>query len=185
MITVMHTSHAWMAGFCVAALATATVAAASQGAESWNFVNLGMRLHAANDTFSDKKVYGDNDLSYKLGYEYHESVAFWQLAANWTPEATGAADIDWAMAPELNLLFKDGWVRAGVGALIDYVARNDSDGGSDWTSVYWQFLAGVGIPLGNAFTLDGYVYYPFSKWNRLNEFDFAEIEYGINLGYKF
>src|ERR1035437_3253967 len=153
MMRVMHTSHAWLAGFCVVALATSTVAAANDAA-SWNVVNLGMRLHAANDTFvGDKKVYGDKDLSYKLGYEYHESSAFWQLAANWTPEATGAADTDWAMAPEMNLLFKDGWFRAGPGILIDYVSR--SDGSSDWTSVYWQLLAGVGIPLGNTFTLDG------------------------------
>lgn len=182
MISVMHTSHAWLSGFCVVALATATLAE-DQDIESWNFVNLGMRLHAANDTFGDKKVYGDNDFSYKLGYEYHESVAFWQLAVNWTPEATGASDTDWAMAPELNLLFKDGLFRAGAGILIDYVAR--SDGNSDWTSVYWQFLAGIGIPLGDAFTLDGYVYYPFSNWEHLNEFNVADLEYGINLGYKF
>ena len=184
MISVMHTSHAWLAGFCAAALATGTAAAANQDPESWNFVNLGMRLHTANATFSgDKLVYGDKDLSYKLGYEFHEASAFWQLAANWTPKATGAADIDWAMAPEMNLLFKDGWVRAGAGVLTDYVSR--SAGGSDWTGVYWQFLAGLGIPLGSALTLDGYVYYPFSNWNNLNKFDISELEYGINLGYKF
>lgn len=32
----------------------------------------------------------------------HEASAFWQIAANWTPNATGAANIDWAMAPEIN-----------------------------------------------------------------------------------
>lgn len=168
----------------MAVLATAAAAASRQEPESWNFVNLGARLRAENITFvGDNRVYGGNDLSYKVGYEYHESVAFWQLAANWTPEATGAADIDWAMAPEMNLLFKDGWVRAGAGVLIDYASRSVAD--SDWTSVYWQFLAGLGIPLGENFTLDGYVYYPFSNWNHLNEFDFAAIEYGVNLGFKF
>ena len=87
------------------------------------------------------------------------------------------------MAPEMNLLFKDGWFRAGPGILIDYVSR--SDGSSDWTSVYWQLLAGVGIPLGNTFTLDGYVYYPFSNWEHLNKFAFSALGYGVNLGCKF
>ncbi|MFZ4396548.1 MAG: hypothetical protein ACOYOU_13075 [Kiritimatiellia bacterium] len=166
------------------ALAVAAVNAANKNDESWNVINAGVRMHAANDTFDgDKKVYGEENLSYKLGYEFHESSAFWQLVANWTPEATGSADIDWAMAPEMNLVFKEGWMRAGTGMLIDYVSR--TDGNSEWTGLYWQFLAGLGIPLGDTITLDGYAYYPFSDWNRLNEFDFTAIEYGVNLGFKF
>ena len=183
MLKLMSTFHIRLAGCCLAALAAVTVAAADSKSESWSIVNLGMRMHAENDTFGSAPVYGRDDLSYKVGYEYHEASAFWQLAANWTPRATGSPDTDWAAAPELNLLFKEGWFRAGAGALIDYVSR--SDGNSDWTSVYWQFLAGVGIPLGDAFTLDGYVYYPFSSWEHLNEFDVSSLEYGVNLGYKF
>ncbi len=183
MMQVMNTSNGWLAGICAALFASVTLAANTDG-ESWNIVNLGMRMHSENETFvGDKQAFGDHDLAYKIGYEYHEASAFWQLAANWTPSATGAADTDWAVTPEMNLLFKDGWVRAGAGVLIDYLARGD--GGSDWTSVYWQFLAGVGIPLGSSITLDGYVYYPFADWTHLNQFDVSALEYGINLGYKF
>lgn len=128
------------------------------------------------------------DMSYLLGYEYHEGDAFWQLLVGFAPDISEGKDgrgsgIDSVITPQLNLLFKDRNWLGGVGALASYIKTEDRDV-SDWTDIYWQLMLGFQIPLP-AFHVEFMAYYPFEKWKTLRNFDARDIEYGLLLKFKF
>ncbi len=143
----------------------------------------GARAHQTRSEFPEY-IPEKNDVSYLIAYEYHEDPAFWQLAAGFTPNPGNSNTVDYLITPEINLLFKDRMVRGGVGILKPY-ARGKDGMESKWQDLYWQFLLGVSIPLPGRLTIDLYGFYPFESWNRLDNFEFEDIEYGGYLGFRF
>ncbi len=134
----------------------------------------GARYHVEHSVFTELP-FDSGDLSYTLGWEYHDQNGFWQLLVGYAPEIGGTNGVDYVVTPQLNLLLEDrGW-QAGVGALSSYVVTEDE---SDWTSIYWQFLLGFTLQLP-AFSIDIMSYYPFESWGKLSDFDAGDIEFGV------
>ena len=145
-------------------------------------ITAGVRRHAEHSVFTDLP-FSQGDLSYALGYELHEKNALWQLAADYAPDVTGTNNVQAVFTPQLNLMFKDRFWRAGVGLLESYIDRKD--GGEDgWTNPYWQFILGVNIPI-QKFSLGAAAYYPFAHWGDLDQIDVRDLDYGVSLSYTF
>jgi len=127
-------------------------------------LSLGARYHD-----EVKSVYGlpfeSGDLSWLLAYEYHEKIAFWQLGVGYAPESNTDRDAK-VITPQINLIFKDGIYRLGTGALQSYV---DMDGNTDWTSLYWQVIAGIDVPLGLNASIGIYGCYVFHRWDEITD----------------
>ena len=151
-------------------------------AQDRNAVTGGVRWHAEHSVFSDLP-FGKGDLSYALGYEYHEGMALWQICADYAPDLSGTNKANYAITPQLNLLFKDKIWRAGLGVLDTYVSSKD-DAHNGWTSIYWQFIAGIDVPI-KKFSLGASVFYPFAHWGELDRFDYRDLDYGVSLSYHF
>ena len=151
--------------------------AAPRSAKS-SAIGAGIRVHPAHKEFG--LVPYDDDLSYRVCYEYHEAIALWQLALNYLPNAS-ALPIDEVLTPELNLLFKDGIWRGGIGVLSSYVKVL---GESEWTDVYFQFLLGIEFPVG-PLHLQVQAIYPFEDFDALGDFTFDDMEYGALLSWPF
>lgn len=151
-------------------------------AESQHRLGLGARYHVAH-SFVPEFPYDDGDLTYQAVYEYHEDVALWQLVVGYTPDAGRSNGVDYVIAPQINLLLKDGIWRGGLGIGWDYIRTELPDAG-DWSDLYYQFILGCSLPLGSL-NLDVSAFYPFAKWDDLSEFEFADIEFGLGLTYSF
>lgn len=147
----------------------------------------GGRYHMRHSEYLELP-FDDGDLSYLLGYEYHEGSAFWQLLVGYAPDISEGDDgrgigIKSVTTPQINLLFEDRNWLGGVGALASYIETEDDvdlERESDWTDVYWQLMLGFQIPLP-AFNIEVMAYYPFEKWKTLRDFEFGDIEYGVLL----
>lgn len=156
------------------------------GARGENRFDLGGRYHQDHSVFGELP-YGDGDLSYAVGYEYGEEMGAWQLALDWAPHVTGTSsngvvrDVDSTITPQVNLLLRDKLFELGVGGLISYLSGDDSD----WTDVYWQFIAGLRIPLSGGLDLALNAYYPFDEWGHIKEFEAGDIDYGLWLSFRF
>jgi hypothetical protein len=160
---------------CLSALVLATAAvAASQG------VGAGARYHVSHSAFAELP-YDDGDLSYSLMYMYGNDVAEWQVVADWAPSVSGLEGVDSAFSPQLNLVFKDGIVRAGGGVLSTYLDGDDSD----WLDPYWQFLLGLAVPVRQGMGIEAYAFYTFEDGGDLDQFDVGDIEGGAWLTYRF
>lgn len=109
----------------------------------------------------------EGDLSYKLFYEYHEGIGFWQLGLGYTP-SPGNDAIDDVLTPEINLILEDGVCQLGLGAMMSHV---NGEVESDWTDVYWQIIAGIEIPLGSRFGLELHGHYLFEQWGDIGDSD--------------
>jgi hypothetical protein len=149
-------------------------------------MTVGVRRQVDHSAFTELP-YGDGDLSYLLAYEYHEQAAFWQLGASYTPDVSGTnatgGEVDSVITPQLNLVFKDSYWRAGIGVLDGY-EQAASGGTNDWTGVYWQFILGAEVPV-RKFSVGVQAFYTFHKWRSLSDFDARDIEYGGSLTYHF
>lgn len=113
-----------------------------------------------------------HDLSYRLMYEYHEGVGYWQMGASWTPSPDDER-FEYVVTPEFNLILKDRIYRLGTGIMKSRVKTDDE---SFWTVMYWQVIAGIGIPLGDRFELGIFGHYVFKNWRHVTETDEAAIE---------
>lgn len=162
------------------AIAVAAIAAypAQAGPHHWG---VGGRYHTDHSTF-EELPFGSDDAGYGLVYEYHDVAAFWQIAVTYAPEVTGTNGVDSVITPQLNLILKDSWLRAGAGVLGSYMRWDE--GGSDWTDLYWQLLLGIGIPVFS-FNLNVNACYTFDRWSHLDAFDRDDIEYGAWLTLEF
>jgi hypothetical protein len=108
-----------------------------------HFIDLGARWHSESSAREDLP-FGDNDISYVLGYEYHENAAYWQLGLGIAPDVT-AQDVDlpgttnavtgkpetfkddtvdMVLTPQINLIFEDGAFFGGVGGFWSYIMRD-------------------------------------------------------------
>jgi len=144
-------------------------------------VGAGVRQQVDHSVFEDLP-FDDGDLTYTLGYEYHDGAGYWQLLLGYTPEVGDGDVVDYVITPQLNLIFQDRIFLAGTGVMGSYVESKEE--GGDWTSVYWQLMLGFEIPLGPV-KLEMMAYYPFEGFSDLDEFDFSDIEYGGSLKYYF
>lgn len=177
------------AGLVVAAILSAPASAQTSNTGSLGF---GLRHHTSHSIYTDYP-FKEGDLSYGIAYEYNDAAGYWQLAvdyaANTASSKTNAAD--YVVTPQLNLVIRDSFWRIGVGILGNYIeyedhsvdtseADDDPDNDLDngWTDVYYQFLAGLSIPLGGM-TLDALAAYPFEDWDELEEFDGNDIEIAL------
>lgn len=125
--------------------------------------------------------FADGDISAVAAYEYHEEAAFWQIAVDYAPAPRGSNAVDYVVTPQVNLLFKDRMYHGGVGALVSYVGKNESE----WSDIYWQFVFGVGFKMSRRLEAAVDVYYPFESWSKLDEFKFEDLEFGACLKYSF
>ena len=159
-------------------------------AQAEHLLDLGARYHAAHRQF-DKLPFGNGDISYLLAYSYAESLALWQLGVDFAPDVSGemalagdrvVGDIDYAVTPQLNLIIKDNYFRGGMGVRTSYVEAEDD---SEWLDPYWQFLLGLNFPLMDRFSLDASTSYVFEHWEKLDGFDFRDLEYQLTLNVKF
>lgn len=123
----------------------------------------------------------EGDLSYKLIYEYHEGIGFWQLGLGYVPSPENKA-VDQVLTPEINLVLKDGIYHLGVGALMSYVEDASE---TDWTGVYWQILAGIEIPLGSRFGLGLHGHYIFEDWDSIKDSDKGGFGYSALVSFSF
>ena len=148
-------------------------------------VGVGLRSHAelSDDPAFNKVLYDDQAVSYGVAYEYQDGPSYWQLALDYCSGDFAGADaaVDYTVTPQLNLMAADSFWRGGIGVMSTYKSR---DVESDWTSIYWQFIAGVSIPLGRV-EIDILAFYPFSGWDRLGKFDTSDIDYGGWLKFSF
>ncbi len=164
-----------------AALLAMVLIPVARAANETSALGVGGRYHSQHSAFAELP-FDDGDLSYGLAYEYHEEKGLWQIAVEYCPEPGGVSVkdgvtnlVDYVVTPQLSLILKDNIWRGGVGAMASYIEQTDS-GEAEWTSVYWQFLLGIGVPLG-MFDLDVMASYPFEDWDTLSDFDADEMEY--------
>jgi hypothetical protein len=153
--------------------------AALAAQEASSELGVGARLQEEHVGFPELPFY-NGDFSFGVDYEYHEEIAYWQLAGMYTPTLGGTNNADYAITPQLNLIFKDRCWRGGVGALITYVG-GDNDG---WTDVYWQALLGIGFPIGKA-SVEFQVCHVFPSWEEIVDFSFGELEYALWVNFRF
>ena len=143
-------------------------------------VSAGGRYHARHTTF-EELPFDKGDISYTVGYEYHDQAGCWQLLVGYTPEVADGLAVDSVITPQLNLLIKDrAWI-AGTGILGSYI---ETELESDWTDVYWQVMLGFELPLP-VFKLEILAYYPFESWSEFDEFDTDDLEYGLSMKFMF
>jgi hypothetical protein len=143
-------------------------------------VSIGARNHVLHSEYAEYP-FMDDDLSYTIGYEYHDRAGYWQLLVGYTPEVGDGTAIESIITPQLNLLIQDRAWLAGVGILGSYVETPER---TDWTDVYWQVMLGFEIPLP-IFKLELLAYYPFESWRTFSDFDSDDIEYGGSLKFSF
>jgi len=129
--------------------------------------------------------FGDSDLGYLMAYEFHEGNAFWQFGLGYTPSASATsqvAEVEYVITPQLHLVYQDGSLMMGVGALKHYISDTN---GKHWTSIYWELMLGLQLPISTSVSIQGLACYQFRDWGNLGDFDTSEIEFGVNLSCKF
>ena len=143
-------------------------------ANAQSAAGLGLRSHVAHTEF-EEYPFDDGDLSYIVGYEYHDQAGYWQLLVGYTPDVGDGTVVESIITPQLNLLIQDrAWI-AGAGILGSYV---ETELETDWTDIYWQVMLGFEIPLP-IFRLEIIAYYPFESWSTFGDFDSDDIEFGL------
>ena len=140
---------------------------------------LGLRYHQAADSVAHRAL-SDEDLSWVLAYEYHEEIAFWQIALGYASGSNTDADAR-VLTPEVNLIFKDGIYRLGLGALINRVSASNSQ----WTDLHWQVILGVSIPVASRISVDLYGHYLFHKWDEISKTSDNAAEASLLLAFQF
>ncbi len=166
---------------CVVSILTAIMVPSALAAKQ--AISAGARYHARHSEFTELP-YNKGDMSYQIGYEYHEGGGFWQLLLGYTPSIRDGSDgrgseFESVLTPQLNLLFEDRNWLAGAGVLASYIRTvDDSEIENDWTSIYWQVMLGLRLPLP-VLNIEIMAYYPFEKWSTFRDFSGKDIEYGI------
>jgi len=151
-----------------------------QLAEAQSGASVGIRRHSLHSSF-EELPFEDGDLTYTVGYEYHDQAGYWQLQVGYTPEVGDGIAVNSVITPELNLMIQDrAWV-AGVGVLGSYI---ETELESDWMDVYWQVMFGLTLPLPIC-KIEILAYYPFESWSSFSDFDTDDIEYGASLKFMF
>jgi hypothetical protein len=156
-------------------LAPVAAPAASRGTQAaTGSAAVGTRYHVDHTVF-EAYPYG-GDFAYGAAYEWHEDAGYWQAAMDFAPRVQGTNNLRSVWTPQLNLIFNDGVWRGGGGVLNSYLT--DKANQTRWTGFYWQFMAGLSLPI-QRFSVDVMTYYVFANTKALKEFGFNDMEFGL------
>ncbi|MEI6807207.1 MAG: hypothetical protein WCN95_00655 [bacterium] len=136
--------------------------------------------------------FGDGDVSYLLAYEYHEAKAYWQFGVSFTPNTTMTSvvlnaqsivpNIESIVTPQIRLVFEENLLLLGIGVLKHYVQGKEVN---HWSDLYWELEAGLHVPFSSTLELRGVAYYSFREWGDVGDFDASQLEFGLEVAYKF
>lgn len=152
-----------------------------------NMLSIGGRYHVKQSAFDDLP-FGDGDISYFTAYNYLWYASIWQFGLDVGPDIKGKMpgstnNVDFALTPQFNLLFRDRYFRGGAGIRTTYLRGDDGQG--KWLSPYWQMQLGLCFPVYKNFSLEGGVYYVLKQWSNITEFRLNDLEYGLLINYAF
>ena len=165
---------ALLAGFAVVASGES-----ASGTSAWT---LGARYHS-EVAVPTEVHYAKGDLSYLLGYRYTENKVSWHLAAEYAPNVGVSNNVDYAITPQLNLLFADRMFLFGAGALMSYVHDPALD--DKWSSLYFHLMAGLEFQLSQRWSLAVLAEFPFKKSKDFKELDLKHVDVLGMLSYRF
>jgi len=137
-------------------------------------LGIGGQYHNQHSAF-DELPFVDEDITYGLAYFTGNRERTMMIAATYGADIGGTNEVDYTITPQLNLLLRDDAWRAGTGVLSTYTKLENGD--DDWLDIYFQFILGFSVPVGD-FSLDLHGIYQFEGWDRLDEFEFSDIQYG-------
>jgi hypothetical protein len=143
----------------------------------------GAKWHINHSEFLDLP-YDDGDFSYSLFYQAHDKNGYLEALVEYAPTVNGDPAAEYVITPQANFVLTDRYWRAGFGALSSYIKYEDEEVGEDWTDVYWQFMLGLGMPVGRV-QVDAMAHYVFEKFDALGDFDFGDIEYSAAIKFAF
>ena len=156
-------------------------------AAAGNAISMGVRTHVEHETFTGLP-YGKDDIALTLMYEYHEPNSLLQFGVEVTPDLSGTigepaegevdpdlGELEMAVSPVANVIFKDGMFRGGLGVRVDWISGED---GNDWSDIYWQFLLGLHFGAAGRLGVDLYSVYAFEEWSELSDFEGRDLEFG-------
>lgn len=174
----------------VAALAFAfyaTAGSSEETTETSNLLSIGGRYHARQSSFDDLP-FGNGDISYLLAYNYLWRASIWQAGIDVGPDVSGkmpetGQNVDVALTPQFNLIFRDSYFRGGAGIRTSYLRGGDGEG--KWLSPYWQLQLGLCFPIYGPISIDLGVYYVLEQWQKIGDFRFNDLEYGALINYAF
>lgn len=169
-----HSIPVYQALLFSVAICTAWPAAA---ASNTGTLGLSVRQHTDHSVFL-VLPHGEDDISYGLCYDLHDSGGFWRLGVDYLDSPSGTNGVDSVITPHLSLVFEDDFWRGGAGLLYSFVEV--SDGESDSIDFYWQLLLGISIPLGT-WNLEVYAYYVFEDWDVIDQIDSGDLDFGAVL----
>jgi len=162
-----------------AALILAAVPCREATASSSSIVTVGSRYHVDHSVFAELPFTGN--FSAVAGYEWHEEAGYWQVALDYVPSVVGTnSTLEGVYTPQLNLIFNDGIWRGGAGVMNTHFKEGSNPG--RWTGFYWQFIAGINLPL-KQYDFDLLVFYVFEDAKSLRHFDLNDLEFGLFLNF--
>lgn len=179
----MKNSRIGIMTLVIATLIASSTAQAAKKSRSGSASRIGVggEYHREHSAFPELPFL-DDDLTYGLSYFNGAGDYVLMLATTYGHNVGGTNGVDYTISPEVNLLFTDrGW-RGGTGILSTFIKPEEGD--SDWLKLYYQFLLGYSFPV-KQFTADIHAIYPFKNIDRLDEFEFSDIQFGAWLSRHF
>lgn len=155
--------------------------------EENNLLTVGGRYHEKQSEFDDLPL-GNGDISYLMAYSYLWQASIWQFGLDVAPDVSGkmpetGKNVNFALTPQFNLLFRDRYFRGGAGILTSYLRGEDGEG--KWLGPYWQLQLGLSFPIYKTFSIDIATYYVMENWSKFTAFRFNDLEYGLLINYAF
>jgi hypothetical protein len=172
-----------MTKIVVSALAAAALAMSAFPVQAANNVGLGggVRYNVALQSLKNDDFKFDEDyLSYVLSLKY-QFLPF--LAVEATGDYyPGSGDVDYTFRPAASVILGD-FINAGVGITKPYLKPQEGDG--EWGDVYYQFQAGLQIPISDALWINADAYYFVQKFADIEDFDIDYLTFGARLHFRF
>lgn len=128
------------------------------------------------------RPYSKDDMSYGLYFDVFDGIGGWRVGASYASDLTGVGDAKSVITPELTLLGKEGIWDSGFSVMIDYV---DTEEGTEWGDIYYQFQLGLIIPLGGRLELGASMFFPFTDLGDFRDIGFNELDLGLLVRAKF
>jgi hypothetical protein len=137
-----------------------------------------------NHRHFDDRPFAKDDFGYGLSYAVGDDKGRWQLGSLYTPDAgKGDTELDYALTPFLNLVFKDKYFLVGMGISQTFMSAKEGD--DDWTDLYWNVLTGLEFPVTKRISLAGLAIYDYEEWGKLGDFAFDDVEFAAVLNLLF
>lgn len=141
----------------------------------------GVRYNVALQSLKNDDFKFDEDyLSYVLSLKY-------QLLPFLAAEATGdyypgSGDVDYTFRPSAAVILGD-FINVGVGITKPYLKPKSGSG--EWGELYYQFQAGLQIPLSSALWINADAYYYVQKFKDIEDFKLDYLTFGARLHFRF